>query len=225
MKSAPIYRLLLVFLLAALMLTPALAQSDRGSIAGFVGDTTGGALAAARITLEPGGMAPAFADGAGQFIISGLKSGTYTLTASSQSPIISTNSGSFDISNSVPSIVSLTPPWAVAGDAGFALTVNGANFVYNSAVRWNGSDRATTYVSPTQITAAITDADIASLGLANVTVFNPTPGGGPRICIPAVSVYCLHLTQNRSKKYGTQSWRSSPGLRTQHQNGGGSKEN
>ena len=45
-------------------------------------------------------------------------------------------------------------------------------------MRWNGSARTTTYVSPTQLTAAITAADIASAGTFPVTVFNPTPGGG-----------------------------------------------
>jgi hypothetical protein len=45
-------------------------------------------------------------------------------------------------------------------------------------VRWNGSDRPTTYVSASQLTAAITAADIASASMASVTVFNPGTGGG-----------------------------------------------
>jgi len=45
-------------------------------------------------------------------------------------------------------------------------------------VQWNGSARTTTYVSPTQLTAAIGAADIASPGTASVTVVNPVPGGG-----------------------------------------------
>ena len=36
----------------------------------------------------------------------------------------------------------------------------------------------TTFVNNTQLTAVITAADIATAGTANVTVFNPTPGGG-----------------------------------------------
>ena len=45
-------------------------------------------------------------------------------------------------------------------------------------VRWGGSDRTTTYVSATQLTASITASDIATAGAASVTVFNPTLGGG-----------------------------------------------
>ena len=40
-------------------------------------------------------------------------------------------------------------------------------------VRWNGTDRTTTFVSATQLTAAIPAADIAAMGTASVTVRNP----------------------------------------------------
>ena len=102
----------------------------------------------------------------------------YTLTADSTSPIHAATSIGFDIPNPVPSITALVPSRATAGEPGFTLAVNGTNFVSNSVVRWNGSDRATTNVSPTQLTAAITAADIPSAGTANVTVFNAAPGGG-----------------------------------------------
>ena len=42
-----------------------------------------------------------------------------------------------------------------------------------SVVRWNGANRTTTFVSATQLTAAITAADIAAAGSASVTVLNP----------------------------------------------------
>ncbi len=67
---------------------------------------------------------------------------------------------------------------ATAGDAGFTLTVNGSGFVSDSVVQWNGASRTTTYVSATQLTAAIPATDIAAAGTASVTVFNPAPGGG-----------------------------------------------
>ncbi len=82
------------------------------------------------------------------------------------------------VSNPSPTVSTLSPPSATAGDAPLTLTVNGTNFVYNSIVRLNGSDRATTYVSGTQLTASITAADLASAGTPSATVFNPTPGGG-----------------------------------------------
>lgn len=64
------------------------------------------------------------------------------------------------------------------GGPDFTLTVNGSNFVSNSVVRWEGLDRATTFVSNTQLQAAISAADIATPGNRQVTVFNPAPGGG-----------------------------------------------
>lgn len=82
------------------------------------------------------------------------------------------------IDNPAPTLTSLDPMSAVIGGAAFTLTVTGTNFNATSIVRWNGTDRATTLKSATQLEAAITMADIAAAGSANVTVFNPTPGGG-----------------------------------------------
>jgi uncharacterized delta-60 repeat protein len=81
-------------------------------------------------------------------------------------------------SNPAPAVTSISPDNATAGGSGFTLTVNGADFVNNSVVRWNGSDRATTHISSAQLTAAILAEDIAAAGTATVTVFSPAPGGG-----------------------------------------------
>ncbi|MDW8231414.1 MAG: IPT/TIG domain-containing protein, partial [Roseiflexaceae bacterium] len=61
---------------------------------------------------------------------------------------------------------------------GFTLTITGTGFISSSVVRWNGSDRSTTFVSSTRLTASIPASDIATAGPAYVTVFNPGPGGG-----------------------------------------------
>src|SRR6266571_5163874 len=84
----------------------------------------------------------------------------------------------FTINNPVPTIGSLTPGNATAGAAAFTLTVNGTNFVSGSVVQWNSGARVTTFVSSTQLQAAITAGDIATAGTASLTVFSPTPGGG-----------------------------------------------
>jgi LPXTG-site transpeptidase (sortase) family protein len=78
----------------------------------------------------------------------------------------------------VPGITSLDPDSTFAEGSTFTLTVNGDNFVTGSIVRWNNSNRATTYVSNTQLRATIPASDIASVGTADITVFNPWPGGG-----------------------------------------------
>ncbi len=82
------------------------------------------------------------------------------------------------VQNPVPAIASMSPSSAQAGGAGFTLTVNGTNFINGSTVQWNGSARTTSFVSATQLTAAIPASDIATAGTANVTVNNPAPGGG-----------------------------------------------
>jgi hypothetical protein len=84
----------------------------------------------------------------------------------------------FTINNPAPTISSISPATTVAGSGGFTLTITGTNFVTNSVVRWNGSPRATTFVSSTRLEAAIPASDVATAGTANVTVFNPAPGGG-----------------------------------------------
>ena len=84
----------------------------------------------------------------------------------------------FAITNPVPALTSLNPTSALAGGAPFTLAVTGANFVNGSVVRWNGANRPTTFVSPTQLTAAIPAGDIAVAGAAAITVFTPAPGGG-----------------------------------------------
>jgi hypothetical protein len=72
----------------------------------------------------------------------------------------------------------LVPDATAPGGAGFTLTVNGAGFVPASVVNWNGSPRATTFVSRSKLTATILASDIAKASTAAVTVVNPNPGGG-----------------------------------------------
>jgi hypothetical protein len=45
-------------------------------------------------------------------------------------------------------------------------------------VNWNGNPRPTTFLSSTQLTAAIAAADVAAIGSAQISVTTPAPGGG-----------------------------------------------
>jgi hypothetical protein len=85
-------------------------------------------------------------------------------------------------SGSAPTLNSLSPSSAPAGGPAFTLTVTGSNFVSGATVRWNGSSRTTTFVSSTQLTAAIAAADIAAVATAQVTVANP--GGSVSSALP-----------------------------------------
>jgi hypothetical protein len=53
--------------------------------------------------------------------------------------------------------------------------VNGSGFTAKSVIRWNGSARATVFVSGTELTATIHAADVATASTAQVTVANPGP--------------------------------------------------
>ena len=84
----------------------------------------------------------------------------------------------FTVSNPLPAISALSPATTMVGGAGFTLTVNGSKFVSGAVVRWNGSDRSTSFISDSQLRADIAGADIATIAPVSVTVFNPSPGGG-----------------------------------------------
>ncbi len=77
-----------------------------------------------------------------------------------------------------PIITGLSPSSAVAGGHAFNLTVYGDNFSEQSVVRWNGEDRETYILDEATLQALITEEDIASVGTAQVTVFEDAPGGG-----------------------------------------------
>src|SRR5215467_7827262 len=88
------------------------------------------------------------------------------------------NLRSVALANPVPFVFQrLIPGATVPGGAGFALTVNGAGFVPDSVVNWNGNPRSTTFVNGTTLQAQISASDIAVAGTAVVTVDNPGPGG------------------------------------------------
>jgi hypothetical protein len=85
---------------------------------------------------------------------------------------------SFFSANQTPSVASLSPSSTTAGGPAFTLTIDGIDFTRSSQVSWNGSNRVTTYVSATRLTATIGASDIALPGNAAVAVSNPNPGGG-----------------------------------------------
>ena len=81
--------------------------------------------------------------------------------------------------NPIPWIDSPVVPAVVApGGPGFTLTIRGAGFVSGAVVLWNGSPRATTFVSGANLTAAIPASDISNVTTASIKVSNPAPGGG-----------------------------------------------
>jgi hypothetical protein len=94
------------------------------------------------------------------------------------SGIDSALSNSIIIKNLVPQIDSISPTSKIAGSPEFTITVNGSNFVTSSLVNIDGVARSTTFISQTQVTAQIPATDIALSRSINITVSNPSPGGG-----------------------------------------------
>lgn len=84
------------------------------------------------------------------------------------------------VAGTMPTIAALVPNSTTAGTSlgPNGLMVTGANFNGNATINWNGVALATAFVSVTQLTATVPDADTATAGTAAVTVTNPGTAGG-----------------------------------------------
>ena len=116
----------------------------------------------------------------------GLLSGTITTTGTYSINITVTNTqGSTSITLTLtvgnvttPTLTSLSSTSSLVGSSGFTITVNGTNFIHGdgtstgSIVTWAGSNRTTTYVSSTQLTATINTSDLTTVGTYAVGVSN-----------------------------------------------------
>jgi hypothetical protein len=77
-----------------------------------------------------------------------------------------------------PTMLDISPSFAVAGEGGLIVVVSGIGFTPDSRVRWNGSERATTYVSATELEVLIDASDLDAEGRGSIDVYNPGIGGG-----------------------------------------------
>jgi outer membrane protein assembly factor BamB len=75
-------------------------------------------------------------------------------------------------------LTSISPQEVTAAGGPFMLTVFGSGFTSNSVMTWNGGNLPTTYVSGTTLRAAVTAAQISSVGTASIAVVNPAGQGG-----------------------------------------------
>src|SRR3981081_4086637 len=111
--------------------------------------------------------------------------------------------------NPVPHIHQpLVPMAKTPGSAGFVLTVHGAGFVSGAVVTWNGSPRATTFVSGTGLKATIPAPDLAAAGTANVKVFNPGPGGASNVA------YFQVVNPLKAVSFNVQNWGAGSSIAT-----------
>lgn len=116
-----------------------------------------------------------------------LQPGTYTDTvtikACYESPCVVQVTGSpvtvtttYTVVSVAPTLSAIAPTSTAAGVPGFTLTVTGGNFTPQSIVEWNGQPLSTTFVSSTEVTAAVPATDVAAAATVPVTVANGLSG-------------------------------------------------
>lgn len=111
--------------------------------------------------------------------------GSATVTVVTPTPGGGTTVGlPFQVDHPVPVLASMSPTTALTNAGAFTLTVTGSGFASASVVEWNGTPLTTTFVSATQLDAAIAAPQVATAGTVSVTVVSPTPGGGTSAALP-----------------------------------------
>lgn len=121
----------------------------------------------------------------GAIIILPLKSnayitkGAYTYSDGIYDPYYNTeyNSNSKK-TNPVPTLYSISPNSGITGSGATNVIITGSGFTPSSVARFNGSDRPTTYISPTKLSVELSPKDMKGSGKYLINVFNPIPDGG-----------------------------------------------
>jgi len=84
----------------------------------------------------------------------------------------------------VPTITSITPTSAIAGSLPFSISASGNAIATGAVLNFNGAAKQSTVPNAQTILATISTADIATPGIVQVSITNPTPGGGTSASLP-----------------------------------------
>ena len=90
---------------------------------------------------------------------------------------VNTGNDNNNITNPIPYITS-TNPVSARMNTSVIVTVSGHDFVQGSVVKFNDSDRPTTFVNSSTLKAQLSYSDLSNKGDYLITVLNPIPGGG-----------------------------------------------
>ena len=101
-----------------------------------------------------------------------------TFPSQNQAPPAGTIFTITPIASGKPVVTSLNPSTAFAGAPGLLLNLNGQNFVAQSSVFVNNSNRNTTYLNSTALQVSLDSSDLLTPGPVSIQVVNPPPGGG-----------------------------------------------
>jgi hypothetical protein len=90
-----------------------------------------------------------------------------------------TNNLVLQVTNPVPTVSSISPTSITVGNGEFSLTVTGTNFISGSVINFgNTSLTPIGTQSATSLVVEVPTSAIATAAVINVSVTNPTPGGG-----------------------------------------------
>lgn len=124
--------------------------------------------------------------------------GNVSITVQNPSPGGGTSTGqTFTSSNGTPVLTALSPTAVPQSSGAFTLTVTGSGFNGNSIVKWNNTNRTTTFVSATQLTAAILASDVLAPGAPTVKITNTGAGGATSatlvftVTVPAPTLFSV----------------------------------
>jgi uncharacterized repeat protein (TIGR01451 family) len=132
----------------------------------------------------------------------GSLTNTATVSATQPDPNLSNNSANSVTAvtgsaySTLPSLSSLSPQSVLAGAPVLTLTVNGSNFSSSSVVNWNNTGVPTAFVNPNQLNATVASSLLVNPGFADVTVSNPSPGGGTSGSLPFTITQSIALDTN-----------------------------
>jgi IPT/TIG domain len=91
--------------------------------------------------------------------------------------------GSPPTPNPVPQLSAISPTTVDADTPDLLLTVTGSNFTATSAIHAGGAALPTTFVSATELSAAVPSSTLSVAGELPIMVTTPAPGGGQTAAI------------------------------------------
>jgi hypothetical protein len=115
----------------------------------------------------------------------------------------------FVVANPVPEFTALSVDTVQAGAAPVTVTITGAKFFPETTVWSARGTLQSVYVSPTQIRATLTAADVEQTGVILLYVSNPEPGGGTtstrliEVVNPAAHITAVNPTALATRTPGT----------------------
>ncbi len=102
--------------------------------------------------------------------------GSHAVKVVNEDPLGGTsNQLPFQVLLPAPLLTQMSPGGATAEGPNFTLTVNGSWLVTGSTILWNSTPLPTTYISNSQLTAAVPASLVISAGSAQISVHQPSP--------------------------------------------------